>query len=548
MNARKILVTSALPYANGPIHIGHLLEYIQTDIWTRFQKQRGHSCTYVCADDTHGTPIMLKAQELGITPEQLIAEVKKDHEADFEAFYVNFDHYHSTHSDESREFTELIYNRINAGGHISKRTINQLFDPEKEMFLPDRFVKGTCPRCGEEDQYGDNCDKCGATYGPTDLIDPKSAVSGATPILKDTEHFFFKLQDFQDMLKSWIRAGHVQEQIANKLDEWLEDGLREWDISRDAPYFGFEIPGEPGKYLYVWLDAPIGYMASFKALCDQRDDLDFDEYWEKDSTTELYHFIGKDIVYFHSLFWPATLTASNFRTPTAVWAHGFLTVNGTKMSKSKGTFIKARSYLNHLNPEYLRYYFAAKLNSRIDDFDLNLEDFQQRVNSDLVGKYINIASRTAGFIFKKFDGMLSETCAEQSLLKEFQDEGEVIASYYEDREFGRAIKAIMHLADKANQYIAEKEPWKLIKTEGGEAETKAICSVALNMFRLLSIYLKPVLPELSKNVEQFLNIETLNWSDHQTLLLNHKINKFKPLMQRVDADDVEAMIADSKQN
>jgi methionyl-tRNA synthetase len=546
MNPRKILVTSALPYANGPIHIGHLLEYIQTDIWTRFQKQRGHNCTYVCADDTHGTPIMLKAQELGITPEQLIADVKKDHEADFEGFYVNFDHYHSTHSDESRELTELIYNRINAGGHISKRTISQLFDPEKEMFLPDRFVKGSCPRCGEEDQYGDNCDKCGATYGPTDLIDPKSAVSGATPVLKDSEHFFFKLQDFQEMLQSWIRAGHIQEQIANKLDEWLEDGLREWDISRDAPYFGFEIPGEPGKYLYVWLDAPIGYMASFKALCEQRDDLDFDEYWKKDSTTELYHFIGKDIVYFHSLFWPATLTASDFRTPTAVWAHGFLTVNGTKMSKSKGTFIKARSYLDHLNPEYLRYYFAAKLNSRIDDFDLNLEDFQQRVNSDLVGKYINIASRTAGFIFKKFDGMLSETCAEESLIKEFQDEAEVIASYYEEREFGRAIKAIMMLADKANQYIAEKEPWKLIKTEGGETETKAICSVALNMFRLLSIYLKPVLPELSKNVEQFLNIETMNWSDHQNLLLNHKINKFKPLMQRIDADAVEAMIADSK--
>jgi len=546
MNPRKILVTSALPYANGPIHIGHLLEYIQTDIWTRFQKQRGHLCTYVCADDTHGTPIMLKAQELGITPEQLIADVKKDHEADFAGFFVDFDHYHSTHSDESRELTELIYNRIKAGGHITKRTINQLFDPEKEMFLPDRFVKGTCPRCGEEDQYGDNCDKCGATYGPTDLIDPKSAVSGATPILKDTEHFFFKLQDFQDMLQSWIRAGHVQEQIANKLDEWLEEGLREWDISRDAPYFGFEIPGQPGKYLYVWLDAPIGYMASFKALCNQRDDLDFDEYWEKDSSTELYHFIGKDIVYFHSLFWPATLTASDFRTPTAVWAHGFLTVNGTKMSKSKGTFIKARSYLNHLNPEYLRYYFAAKLNSRIDDFDINLEDFQQRVNSDLVGKYINIASRTAGFIFKKFDATLSETCSEQALIKEFQDEGEVIAQYYEQREFGRAIKAIMLLADKANQYIAEKEPWKLIKTEGGEAETKAICSVALNMFRILSIYLKPVLPELSKSVEEFLNIEPLIWSDHQQLLLDHKINKFKPLMQRIDADAVEAMMTDSK--
>jgi len=449
--SRKILVSSALPYANGPIHIGHLLEYIQTDIWVRFQKHRGHQCIYVCADDTHGTPIMLKAQELGITPEQLIADVKKDHEKDFDAFLIEFDNYHSTHSDENREMTELIYNRLNEGGHISKRTISQLYDPEKEMFLPDRFVKGTCPRCGAEDQYGDNCDSCSATYSPTDLKDPKSAVSGATPVLKDSEHFFFKLQDFEKMLQDWTRAGHVQEQIANKLDEWFEDGLREWDISRDAPYFGFEIPGEPGKYLYVWLDAPIGYMGSFKALCDRRDDLDFDEYWGKDSDAELYHFIGKDIVYFHSLFWPATLSGSDFRTPSAVWAHGFLTVNGTKMSKSKGTFIKASTYLDHLHPEYLRYYFAAKLNNRIDDFDLNLEDFQQRVNSDLVGKYINIASRTAGFIFKRFEGKLTAECAEPDLLAEFQQQADQIAQYYEDREFGRAIKAIMHLADKANQ-------------------------------------------------------------------------------------------------
>lgn len=544
---RKILVTSALPYANGPIHIGHLLEYIQTDIWVRFQKQNGNQCTYVCADDTHGTPIMLKAQELGITPEELIAASQKDHQADFDDFLINFDHYHSTHSDESREMTELIYNRLNEAGHISKRTISQLFDPEKQMFLPDRFVKGTCPRCGAEDQYGDNCDSCGATYGPTDLKNPKSAVSGATPVLKDSEHFFFKLQNFEKMLQNWTRAGHVQEQIANKLDDWFEDGLKEWDISRDAPYFGFEIPGETGKYLYVWLDAPIGYMGSFKALCNKRQDLDFEEYWGKDSNTELYHFIGKDIVYFHSLFWPATLNGSGFRTPTAVWAHGFLTVNGTKMSKSKGTFIKARTYLDHLNPEYLRYYFAAKLNNRIDDFDLNLEDFIQRVNSDLVGKYINIASRTAGFIYKRFDGKLTAECAEPELLKEFQDQAESIAKNYEERDFGRAIKAIMALADKANQYIADKEPWKLIKQEGGEPEAQAVCSVGLNMFRLLSIYLKPVLPELISKVEQFLNVEPLCWADHQNLLLDHKISKFKPLMQRIEKESVEAMLTDSKE-
>ncbi len=546
--SRKILVSSALPYANGPIHIGHLLEYIQTDIWVRFQKHRGHHCIYVCADDTHGTPIMLKAQELGITPEQLIADSKKDHEKDFDAFLIEFDNYHSTHSDENREMTELIYNRLNEAGHISRRTISQLYDPEKEMFLPDRFVKGTCPRCGAEDQYGDNCDSCSATYSPTDLKDPKSAVSGATPVLKDSEHFFFKLQGFEKMLQDWTRAGHVQEQIANKLDEWFEDGLREWDISRDAPYFGFEIPGESGKYLYVWLDAPIGYMGSFKALCNRRDDLDFDEYWGKDSDAELYHFIGKDIIYFHSLFWPATLHGSNFRTPSAVWAHGFLTVNGTKMSKSKGTFIKASTYLDHLHPEYLRYYFAAKLNNRIDDFDLNLEDFQQRVNSDLVGKYINIASRTAGFINKRFEGKLTAECTEAELLKEFQQQADQIAQFYEDREFGRAIKAIMHLADKANQYIADKEPWKLIKQEDTEAETHAVCSAGLNMFRMLSIYLKPVLPELVANVEIFLNVESLSWDDHKQLLLDHSINKFKPLMQRVDKDAVDAILADSMES
>ena len=543
---RKILVTSALPYANGPIHIGHMLEYIQTDIWVRFQKMRDHNCIYVCADDTHGTPIMLKAQEMDITPEQLIAQSQKDHKNDFDDFLVEFDNYHSTHSAENKEVTELIYNRLNEAGHIAKRTINQLFDPEKEMFLPDRFVQGACPTCGAEDQYGDNCDSCGATYSPTDLKNPKSVVSGATPILKDSEHFFFKLQDFEAMLKEWTRNGHIQEQIANKLDEWFEAGLKEWDISRDAPYFGFEIPNEPGKYLYVWLDAPIGYMGSFKNLCDKTDGLEFDEYWKPGSDAELYHFIGKDIVYFHSLFWPATLTGSGFRTPTAVWAHGFLTVNGKKMSKSKGTFIMARTYLDHLNPEYLRYYFAAKLNNRIDDFDLNLEDFQLRVNSDLVGKYINIASRTAGFIVKRFEGKLSEQCAEPELVAEFQSQSETIAQYYEERDFGRAIKAIMLLADKANQYIAAKEPWKLIKNPDTETEAHLVSSVGINLFRLLSIYLKPVLPELVKEVEAFLQVEELNWQDSQSILTNHEIAKFKPLMKRVEAKDVETMLEDSK--
>ena len=545
-STRNILVTSALPYANGPIHIGHMLEYIQTDIWVRFQKIRGHQCIYVCADDTHGTPIMLKAQELGITPEELIAQSQKDHERDFSDFLVAFDNYHSTHSDESREITEYIYNKLNDADHIARRTISQLYDPEKEMFLPDRFVKGTCPKCGSEEQYGDNCDNCGAAYAPTDLKDPKSVVSGATPVLKDSEHFFFKLQDFGDMLKAWTRNGHVQEQIANKLDDWFEQGLKEWDISRDAPYFGFEIPNQPGKFLYVWLDAPIGYMGSFKNLCDKTDGLEFDDYWAPDSNAELYHFIGKDIVYFHSLFWPATLSGAGYRTPTAVWAHGFLTVNGTKMSKSKGTFIMARTYLDHLNPEYLRYYFAAKLNERIDDFDLNLEDFQQRVNSDLVGKYINIASRTAGFIGKRFNGTLTDNCAEPELVAEFQKQSETIASYYEGREFGRAIKAIMGLADQANQYIAAKEPWKLIKNPETEAEAHAVCSVGINLFRLLSIYLKPVLPKLVAEVEDFLQVEAFTWQDTQSMLLGHEIKQFKPLMTRVDAKHIEAILEDSK--
>jgi len=464
---RKILITSALPYANGPIHLGHLVEYIQTDIWSRFQKMRGNECTYVCADDAHGTPIMLRAQAEGITPEKLIAKSSEEHQADFAGFNIAFDHYHSTNSPENKEFAEYIYNQLNAKGYISRKTITQSYDPEKEMFLPDRFVKGTCPKCKSEDQYGDNCEVCGATYSPTDLINPKSAVSGATPIEKETDHLFFELGQFEEMLKEWTHAGHLQTQIANKLDEWLETGLRGWDISRDAPYFGFEIPGETNKFFYVWLDAPIGYMSSFKAYCD-KSGLNFDEYWKQDSKAELYHFIGKDIINFHALFWPAMLSGAGFRTPNAVFAHGFLTVDGQKMSKSRGTFIMAKTYLDHLNPEYLRYYYAAKLSGRIDDIDLNLEDFAQRVNSDLVGKVVNIASRCAGFVVKKFDGKLATVWSTEAnvLYQSFAEKSEEIADLYEQREYGHAMREIMALADKANEYIAETAPWVLAKEEG----------------------------------------------------------------------------------
>ncbi len=545
-NNRKILVTSALPYANGPIHLGHLLEYIQTDIWVRFQKMRGHEAYYVCADDAHGTPIMLKAQQLGITPEEMINQVREEHMADFADFNIEFDNYHSTHSDENRAFAEQIYTRLDENGHIKRRTISQLFDPEKAMFLPDRFVKGTCPKCGSEDQNGDNCDSCGATYSPTDLVNPVSVVSGATPVLKDSEHFFFDLPAFGDMLQDWTRSGALQEEMANKLNEWFESGLQQWDISRDAPYFGFEIPNAPGKFFYVWLDAPIGYMGSFKNLCDKKG-INFDEFWKEDSQAELYHFIGKDIIYFHSLFWPAMLKGANYRQPTNVFAHGFVTVNGTKMSKSKGTFIKGRTYLDHLNPEFLRYYFAAKLTSRIDDLDLNLEDFAQRVNSDLVGKVVNIASRCASFISKKFDGMLSTNIDDQALADEVMNAGDSIAAHYENREFGRAMREIMALADKVNEYIAVKEPWQLIKDADKQQEVQDICSLGINLFRILMIYLKPVLPELSAKTAGFLNDE-LNWEGHKALLTNHKINKFKALLQRVDMDKVNAMVDDSKDN
>ncbi|NRA54037.1 MAG: methionine--tRNA ligase [Gammaproteobacteria bacterium] len=546
-NTRKILVTSALPYANGPIHLGHMLEYIQTDIWVRFQKMRGHECYYVCADDAHGTPIMLKAQQLGVTPEQMIDQVNKEHQQDFSEFGVGFDNFHSTHSDENRHYAELIYNKLKDGGSISTKVIEQLFDPEKQMFLPDRFVKGDCPSCGSEDQNGDNCDACGATYSPTELKNPRSVVSGATPVLKESEHYFFQLPKFEQMLKEWTRSGSLQTEMANKLAEWFEDGLRDWDISRDAPYFGFNIPGTTDKFFYVWLDAPIGYMGSFKNLCNKRPEIDFDSFWNKDSTAELYHFIGKDIIYFHSLFWPAMLEGAGFRKPTSVFAHGFVTVNGAKMSKSKGTFIKARTYLEHLNPEYLRYYYGAKLTSKIDDLDLNLEDFAQRVNADLVGKVINIASRCAGFIVKKFDGEMASEISEPELIAEFIAAESDIATHFENRDFSKAIRIIMALADKANQYIADKEPWQLVKDPANSNEVQQVCSLGINLFKILMTYLKPIVPELAQQVEAFLNHE-LTWQGVSQPLTSHKINKFKAMMQRVDMDKVNAMVEDSKDN
>ena len=542
---RTILVTSALPYANGPIHLGHLVEYIQTDIWVRFQKLRGHDCIYVCADDAHGTPIMLRASQEGITPEQLIESVGREHRADFDGFHVDFDNYYSTHSDENRELAELVYQRHLDAGHITTRTITQAFDPEKEMFLPDRFIKGECPRCGAADQYGDNCEACGATYAPTELKNPVSAVSGATPVERESLHYFFKLADFEPMLRAWTQAGHLQAEVTNKLNEWFEDGLREWDISRDAPYFGFRIPGTDDKYFYVWLDAPIGYMASFKNLC-KHSDHDFDSYWGKDSSTELYHFIGKDIIYFHALFWPAVLAGAGIRTPTAVFAHGFLTVDGQKMSKSRGTFIKARTYLDHLNPEYLRYYFAAKLGSGVDDIDLNLEDFVARVNSDLVGKVVNIASRCAGFINKRYAGLLSPVCSETGLYAGFVAAGDAIAADYEAREYGQAVRKIMALADQANQYIDANKPWVLAKQEGQEQAVQDVCSVGINLFRVLITYLQPVLPAMAAAAQSFLQLPTMSWRDIEAPLTGHTIDKFKPLMTRVEQEKIDAMLEDSK--
>ncbi|WP_315707977.1 methionine--tRNA ligase [Brenneria uluponensis] len=545
--AKKILVTCALPYANGSIHLGHMLEHIQADIWVRYQRMRGNQVNFICADDAHGTPIMLKAQQLGITPEQMIAEMSQEHQQDFAGFNISYDNYHSTHSEENREISSLIYHRLKENGFIKTRTISQLYDPEKGMFLPDRFVKGTCPKCKSPDQYGDNCEVCGATYSPTELINPKSAVSGATPVMRESEHFFFDLPAFSDMLQSWTRSGALQEQVANKMQEWFDAGLQQWDITRDAPYFGFEVPDAPGKYFYVWLDAPIGYMGSFKNLCDKRDDLNFDEYWRKDATTDLYHFIGKDIVYFHSLFWPAMLEGSNFRKPTNLFVHGYVTVNGAKMSKSRGTFIKASTYLKHLDADCLRYYYAAKLSSRIDDIDLNLEDFIQRVNADIVNKVVNLASRNAGFINKRFGGQLADQLADPALYKTFTDAAQNIADAYNNRESGKAIREIMALADMANRYVDEQAPWVVAKQEGRDADLQAICSMGINLFRVLMTYLKPVLPKLTERAEAFLNTE-LTWDAITQPLTRHSINAFKALFNRIELPQVQSMIDASKED
>ncbi len=546
--ARKILVTSALPYANGPIHIGHLLEYIQTDIWVRFQRMRGHQVYYVCADDAHGTPIMLKAKAEGITPETLIERIGKAHRADFDDFAISFDNYYTTHSPENRALSETIFSRLQDGGHIHRRVIRQAFDPVEGIFLPDRFIRGRCPRCGAEDQYGDNCEVCGATYTPADLVEPRSAISGATPEDRDTEHYFVALGDFDAMLREWTAGGHVQEEVQNKLKEWFDAGLRDWDISRDAPYFGFPIPGESDKYFYVWLDAPIGYLASFRQLCD-REGIDFDAFCQPGSEAEMVHFIGKDILYFHTLFWPAMLHGAGFRRPTAVWAHGFLTVNGQKMSKSRGTFISARDYLDHLDPDYLRYYFAAKLNPRVEDIDLNLEDFQQRVNADLVGKVVNIASRTAGFVHKRFDDRLGDTLDDPAGLAAFVEQAETVAGHFEARRYGHAIRAIIELADRANQYVNDRAPWVIAKDTGADAELAAICTQSLNLFRVLMTYLAPVVPSLAARVATFLDDpidQPGAWQRLASPLLGHSIRPFKHLLRRIETDRVQAMLDASR--
>jgi methionyl-tRNA synthetase len=544
MSSRNILVTSALPYANAPLHLGHMLEQVQTDIWVRFQRSRGHHCRYVCADDAHGTAIMLSAEQQGVTPEAHIASIKALHEADSAGFSISFDNYHSTHSPENKAWSETIFNRLDANNDITSRSVVQAYDPEKGLFLADRFIKGTCPRCKAPDQYGDNCEVCGATYSPTDDIDPVSALSGATPIEKSSEHLFFQLSHFQSLLSDWISTDSLQTPIANKLREWVDAGLQDWDISRDAPYFGFKIPGHPSKYFYVWLDAPIGYIASHQNLCERTGD-DFDSYWQPGHDTELYHFIGKDIINFHGLFWPAMLASAGLRQPTAIFAHGFLTVDGTKMSKSRGTFIMASTYLEHLDPEYLRYYFAAKLGPHVDDMDLNLEDFVQRVNSDLVGKVVNIASRCAGFLRKRFDNQLSTQCTEPELIGELITAGDSIAELYEARDFQRAMREIIALADRANQYIDDKKPWVLAKEEGREQDVQDACSVGINCFRVLMTYLKPVLPQMAQKSELFLGL-SLDWTALNAPLQGHVINDFSPLIQRVDPDAVNAMVEDSK--
>ncbi len=544
MSSRNILVTSALPYANAPLHLGHMLEQVQTDIWVRFQRSRGHHCRYVCADDAHGTAIMLSAEKQGVPPETHIANIKALHEADSAGFGISFDNYHSTHSPENQQWSETIFKRLEANGHIAIRSVVQAYDEAKGLFLADRFIKGTCPKCKTPDQYGDNCEACGATYSPTDVIDPVSALSGTAPIEKASDHLFFQLSQFQDLLAEWVGGDQLQTPIANKLREWIDAGLQDWDISRDAPYFGFEIPGHPEKYFYVWLDAPIGYIASHQNLCNRTAD-DFDSYWQPGGNTELYHFIGKDIINFHGLFWPAMLASAGLRQPTAIFAHGFLTVDGTKMSKSRGTFIMASTYLEHLDAEYLRYYFAAKLSPGVDDMDLNLDDFVQRVNSDLVGKVVNIASRCAGFLRKRFDNQLSDNCSEPELIREMIAAGDTIADLYEARDFQRAMREIVTVADRANQFIDDKKPWVMAKEEGREQEVQDACSVGINCFRILMTYLKPVLPVMATKSEGFLDL-SLDWTELTAPLEGHKINDFSPLIQRIDPESVAAMVEGSK--
>jgi methionyl-tRNA synthetase len=547
LKPRSIIVTSALPYANGPLHLGHMLEHIQTDIWARFQRSRGHQCFAVCADDGHGTAIMLKAEQLGISAETLLAQSQAEHQQDLADFQVAYDSYHSTHSAENKQLVELFYQRAQSKGHIVERQINQFYDPDKQLFLADRYIKGTCPRCGSLDQYGDNCEACGATYTPADLIDPRSAISGAVPVKKQSRHYFFQLADFTEQLKQWTHSGKLQEQVANKLDEWFTAGLQDWDISRDAPYFGFQIPGTKDKYFYVWLDAPIGYMASFKKLC-QTHKVAFDDFWSATSKTELHHFIGKDIIYFHALFWPALLMAAEFRTPTRIHAHGYVTVNGAKMSKSRGTFITARNYLAVLDPEYLRYYYAAKLSQRIDDIDLNLEDFMQRVNSDLVGKLVNIASRCAGFINKLCQGKLANNSVDEPLYQQAINAQQALAEDYENRDYSKAIRKIMGLADQANQYIDQHKPWLLAKQPGQTDKIQQVCSLGINLFRLLVIYLQPVLPVMAQRAAHFLQVDCLDWQQLDQPLVDHRITQFEPLLKRIDKKQIEAMLATSQAN
>jgi methionyl-tRNA synthetase len=556
---RKILVTAALPYANGSIHLGHLVEHIQTDIWVRYQKMRGNECYFVCADDTHGTPIMLRAASEGITPEALIERIYAEHVRDFKDFHIGFDNYYTTNSAETRHYANDIYLKLKTAGMIESRGIKQFYDPVKEMFLPDRYIRGTCPRCHAPDQYGDSCEACGAAYQPTDLENPYSQVSGVAPVLKESEHLFFKLTECQEFLKKWTRSGTLQNEAANKLDEWLHSELKDWDISRDAPYFGFEIPGSPGKYFYVWLDAPIGYMGSFKNLCDRKG-IQFEEFWQNGieeksgiagpNGTELYHFIGKDILYFHALFWPAGLHFAGYRAPSGVFVHGFLTVNGEKMSKSRGTFITAESYIKFLNPEYLRYYYAAKLNASMSDLDLSFSDFLARVNSDLVGKFINLASRTAGFITKRFEGKLSRQLPPLELLDTLlsAETWARIGDYYETREYGKAVREIMAFVDSANQYVNDKKPWDLAKAEGQSEELHRVCSMCINLFRVFTIYLRPILPKLASDVQDFLNLEErdMAWGETRPLV-GRAIKPFKHLMTRVETKQIDGLIEDNKQ-